>query len=474
MNLYQFLKILKARWIAASVVLALTVTTALTVSLLLPKQYTANAAVVVDMKSPDPILGVMMGGILAPSYMATQVDIVVSDRVAQRVVRDLELTKNAQLRTDWLEDTQGKGSIEAWAANLIQKRLDVKPSRESNVINISYKATDPRFAATLANAFAKAYIDTSIELRVDPARQYSSFFDARAKELRATLEKAQAKLSNYQRDRGVLVGDQRLDVETQRLNDLSTQLVTLQAVSAESTSRSAQAHNSADRLQEVINNPVIANLRAEQSRQEARLQELDARLGEAHPQVQELKANIASLKQRIDTETARVGSSLGINNTINRSREADVRAALEVQRAKVAKIKEQRDEAAVLVQDVEAAQRAYDGVAQRLNQSSLESQTSQTNIAILTPATEPTEHSSPKILLNTLLSIFLGGLLSTAYALVRELMDRRVRSVTDLTDFLGVPVLGCLPKPLGGNAGKSGAPLLLPNNVLGRLPSSGR
>lgn len=474
MNLYQFLKILKARWIAASVVLTLTVTSALTVSLLLPKQYTANAAVVVDMKSPDPILGVMMGGILAPSYMATQVDIVVSDRVAQRVVRDLELTKNAQLRTDWLEDTQGKGSIEAWAANLIQKRLDVKPSRESNVINISYKATDPRFAATLANAFAKAYIDTSIELRVDPARQYSSFFDARAKELRATLEKAQAKLSNYQRDRGVLVGDQRLDVETQRLNDLSTQLVTLQAVSAESTSRSAQAHNSADRLQEVINNPVIANLRAEQSRQEARLQELDARLGEAHPQVQELKANIASLKQRIDTETARVGSSLGINNTINRSREADVRAALEVQRAKVAKIKEQRDEAAVLVQDVEAAQRAYDGVAQRLNQSSLESQTSQTNIAILTPATEPTEHSSPKILLNTLLSIFLGGLLSTAYALVRELMDRRVRSVTDLTDFLGVPVLGCLPKPLGGNAGKSGAPLLLPNNVLGRLPSSGR
>lgn len=472
MTFSQFITILKARWVAALSMLLLTVATTLVASLLLPRQYTANAAVVLDVKSPDPILGVILGGGMMPGYMATQVDIVNSDRVARRVVRELKLTDNAQLRQDWMDDTQGRGNFEAWVAALLQKQVDVKPSRESNVINIGYKAPDPRFAAALANTYAKAYIDTSIELRVDPAKQYNTFFDARAKELRTALEQAQAKLSDYQRERGILVSDERLDIETQRLNELNSQLVALQALSAESTSRSAQARTSADQLQDVINNPVIAGLRADQSRQEARLQELSARLGDAHPQVQELKANIGSLKQRIDTETRRVSSSVGINNTINKSREAEIRGSLEAQRGKVAKMKEQRDEAAVLIKDVEAAQRAFDAVAQRLTQSSLESQSSQTNISVLTPATEPAEHSSPKILLNTLLAIFLGTLLAVGFALLRELMDRRVRSLEDLTEVLGVPVLGSLPRPMAARAGPS--TLLLPNNVMGRLPAPGR
>ena len=55
---------------------------------------------------------------------------------------------------------------------LLTKNLDVKPSRESNVIQINYRSPDPRFAAGLANAFAQAYIATTLELRVDPAKQF--------------------------------------------------------------------------------------------------------------------------------------------------------------------------------------------------------------------------------------------------------------------------------------------------------------
>jgi succinoglycan biosynthesis transport protein ExoP len=71
--------------------------------------------------------------------------------------------------------------------------MDVVPSRESSVISISYKAPDPRFAAGLANAFAQAYIDTSLDLRTDPAKLYSTFFETRAKEARESLEKAQSR-----------------------------------------------------------------------------------------------------------------------------------------------------------------------------------------------------------------------------------------------------------------------------------------
>lgn len=474
MTFSLFLSILKARKFGALAVLLVTVLTTAVVSLALPKQYTATAALVVDVKSPDPILGMILGNGMLPGYMATQVDIITSDRVAQRVVRELKLTENAQLRNDWLGSTEGKGSFESWIAELLQKKLDVKPSRESNVVNVGYSAPDPRFAAALANAFAKAYIDTSIDLRVEPAKQYSSFFDARSKELRTALEQAQAKLSEYQRSRGILVTDERLDVETQRLNELTSQLVAIQALAAESRSRSAQAKSSADQLQDVINNPVVAGLRADVSRQEAKLQELNAKLGEAHPQVQELKANIGELRLRIEAETRRVSGSMGINNNINNSRESELRAAAETQRKKVAQMKELRDEAAVLIKDVDAAQRAYDTVAQRLTQSSLESQASQTNVSVLNPASEPALPSSPKVMLNTLVALFLGGLFAIGFALLRELMDRRVRGVEDLTEALGIPLLGTLPKPLRANTSGGITALVLPNNVLGRLPGPSR
>ena len=54
----------------------------------------------------------------------------------------------------------------------------------------------------------------------------------------------------------------------------------------------------------------------------------------------------------------------------------------------------------------------------------------------------PLKHSSPKITINIILSIFLGGLLGVGFAVAAEMLDRRVRSAEDLSQLLGLPVLG--------------------------------
>ena len=423
------------------------VATTLVVSLMLPKQYTATASVVIDFK-PDPVTAVMFGGMASPAFMATQVDVIQSDRIALRVVKNLRLAENPQIRQQWSEETNGQGSIETWLADSFKKRMDVLPSKESSVITISYKAPDPRFAAALANAFVQAYVETSLELRVDPAKVYSSFFDTRAKEARDALEKAQTRLSEYQRSNSIIASDERLDVENARLNELSSQLVAIQALAAESSSRQTQANSAVgDRMQEVLNNPLIAGIKSDMSRGEARLQELNTKLGDSHPQVVEAKANLAELKARLEIETRKVTGGVTISNTINRQREADVRAALEAQRAKLLRLKSTRDEGMVLAKDVDNAQRAYDAVTLRLNQTSLESLTTQSNVNVLTQAVPPLEPSSPKVVLNTLLSFFVGLLLAMGLAMLLETRDRRVRSVEDIHATLHLPVLGVLPKP---------------------------
>ncbi|WP_284620313.1 chain length determinant protein EpsF [Aquabacterium humicola] len=444
----QLLAILKARRRIALSVFGLCVVVAVVLSLVLPKQYTATASVVVDPR-PDPVAG--MAGGLMPSlaFIATQVDVIGSDRVAFRVIRNLKLADNPAIRQEFEDDADGQGSIEVWLANLFHKRLDVRPSRESNVIQVSYTAQDPRFAAGIANAFVQAYLETVLELRVDPARQYVGFFDTRSKEARAALEKAQAQLSAYQQKKGLIATDERLDVENARLNELSSQVVLLQALSAESSSRATQAQGGAgERMQEVLNNSLIASLKADAARAEARLRELGARYGDKHPQLVEARANLGELRSRIAAETARVTAGVTVTNTINRSRESQVRAELEQQREKVLRMKAVRDEGQVLVREVENAQRSYDALLARLNQTSLESQTTQSNANVLTQAVAPNEHSSPRLALNTALAVCVGLMLALLTAVGLEFIDRRVRAPEDAGWAVEAPLLGVMPRPL--------------------------
>jgi succinoglycan biosynthesis transport protein ExoP len=226
-------------------------------------------------------------------------------------------------------------------------------------------------------------------------------------------------------------------------------------------------------LQDVLTNPLISGLKADLSRSEARVQELSSRLGDRHPLLVEARANTAELRARIEAETRRVTSGVGVTNTINRQREAEIRATFEAQRQKVLRMKEQRDEVAVLQREVDNAQKAYDAVVARFNQASLESQVTQTNVALLTPAVEPTRPSSPNVVLNVAAASVLGSILAVSLALVLEIINRRVRSVDDLRVTLGIPVLGLLPGPAPAGAFGQSAKPLLARRVLGQLPMHG-
>jgi len=466
----QFFAILRARWWVVLLVLGVVVAGTLGVSLSLTKKYTATASVVVDPK-PDPVSAVLYSGGASPAFMATQVDIIQSDRVAQRVVRNLKLTEDPAIQAQWREATQGEGSIEVWLAELFKGNMDVKPSRESNVITVSYNSPNPKFAAALANAFVQAYVDTTLDLRVNPAKQFTSFFDTRAKEARDALEQAQAKLSAFQRERGITATDERLDIETSRMNELSSQLVVLQAISAESSSRQTAAGTAGDRMPEVLSNPVIGALKADISRLEARLQELGSKLGDNHPQVVELRANIAELRTRMQEETRRVTGGVGVSNSINRQREGQIRSELESQRARVMKLKQVRDEAAVLARDVDSAQRNYDAVLARLNQTSLESQATQSHVSVLTSASVPTKPSTPRVLFNTMIACLLGTIMAVGIALALELLDRRVRTFDDVPAALGLPVIGVMSAPAGKLSMSGRRQALLQQRLVAQLPA---
>ncbi len=443
MTLQQFLLILLARARVALYILLTTVLTTLVVSLIMSKQYTASTAVVIDVKSPDPIAGMVLPGMISPGYMATQVDIINSDRVAQRVVKLLRMDESAVIKEQWQDATDGKGDIIVWLGNLLQRKLDVKPSRESNVININYSGTEPAFAAAVANGFAQAYIDVSLDLKVEPARQNALWFEGQTKITRDKLEAAQQALSSFQQKAGIVATEERLDYETAKLNELSTQLTIVQGQTSDSHSKSKSASGS-ETLPEVMQNPLINGLKSDIARLDAKLQESNINLGKNHPQTLRTESELASLKGKLASETQKISSSIGTSYQVGKQKEKELLEAIETQKTRVLSLNKQRDEVSVLKRDVESAQRAFEGVSQRSALTRLESLSVQTNAVVLNPASEPTEHSKPKIFLNLLVSIFLGTLLGVGAALMLELGNRRVRSAEDLAEAIDLPVLAVI------------------------------
>lgn len=453
MTINQFLLMLKARYKLALAIFLTVVASATVVTLLMPKTYTANAAVVLDVKSPDPVAGMLLPGMSQPGYMATQIDILRSERVMQGVIKRLNLTNNPDLRRSWSDATKSApGTFEPWLSTVLLSRMTAAPGKESNVINITFSGRDPAFSSTMANAIVDSYIETTLELRVEPAKQYSNMFAEQARGVRARLEDAQAKLSAYQQKNGLVATDERLDVENQRLADLSSQLVAVQGLRADASSRNSAAATSADRSPEALINPVVSRLNGELALLEAKLKEVQSSLGDAHPTVLQIRANIAELKQRVAEETAKVGASLNVNNRASIERESTIRSALEQQRQRVLALKAQRDEANVLIREVQSAQAAYDRVIARLDQASLESQSTQTNVSIVKRASPPYTASSPNLLVNVGLAAVLGLIFAVGAISLLELIDRRLRSADDLLVTLDLPLLGSLSDSRSDNA----------------------
>lgn len=455
MNLRQFLMLLRARRRLILSTLFATILLALGWSLAQGKSYTATASVLLNYKGVDPLTGLTMPGQLLPGYMATQIDIISSKNVALRVVDRLRLAINPAVIEQYHEATDGKGTVRDWLAELLLRKLDIKPARESSVVEISFEGADPAFAAAVANAFAEEYQNASVQLKTDPMKKAASYFNEQTKQLRDNVETAQARLSKYQQEKGIVsLDNNRLDVELARLNDLSTQLVGAQAAALEASSRERMAGGAAVHSPDVADNPLIQNLRVALAAAEARLAERAARYGGNHPQFQAARAEVDKMRADLKAALGTVSKSVGGNAQVLRQREAELRAALAAQKTRVLELNRSRDELGVLLKDLDSAQRAFDAASTRFSQTRIEAQAEQSDIAVLNPAVVPSEPSGPRVLLNTLVAILLGTVLGLGLALVLELLHRPVRSGGHLQELLGIPVLGTIdwrrPQPRGG------------------------
>lgn len=247
MNIQLILELLKARAVFIGFVLFITMVAAAIFTMQQPKRYVASTSLVLTYSDAGPFDQKGIPTQLASSYMATQIDIISNKNVALKVVDKLELVTSTQAAVafmqlhksnpDWESDPSIELKLRDIVAEALLDDLSVLPSRESRVLKVEFMSASPPYAAQIADSFAEAYIDVTLELSMEPARRNAVWFDSQLKVLANRLEAQQKKLTSFQQEQGIVAVDERLDTETQRLEDLSSKLTTAQAQTYDVRSR---------------------------------------------------------------------------------------------------------------------------------------------------------------------------------------------------------------------------------------------
>jgi len=437
MSYGRFVAVIVGRYTGFFTGLCTVVLAVLLGTMLTTPRYVAEADVIVEPRASN-------AGLRDTGFLATEADLVRSQRVSSAVLRQLGLQKDPQLMDRWKKATGGRGDFEAWAADQLSRRLNVKPGRDSNILTIAYSSSDPQTAALTANAFVKAYVDTTNQIRQESAANSSETFGGRTRSLKAAVELAENNLAKFQRENGVSFTDERLDGETIRLTELNTQLVASQSATAAAMGRQKEASAGRAGMQEVLKDPLVASLSTEVAKLEGRVSELESRAGDQNPALIEQRSTLNAVRARLDQAMARAASSIAAESRIAAERTAALDQALAAQRARVLEVKAKRDQAQVLQREVELARKAYDSTVNRTNETILDSGAMRGSVSVVKAATVPHTPASPRLGVNMTASIVIGLLFAVAVAFWQESRDRRLRLDQDVVDQLEQPLLGVI------------------------------
>jgi succinoglycan biosynthesis transport protein ExoP len=447
MSFTQLLTIARAHWRLTAIVALSLIFLIAGVLKILPKTYTASATLMVNYELNQGGKEFPIGAV--GSYMATQVEFMGSDRVLLPVIETLHLA----LDTEFTAGFNGGDAAarRAWVLENLRGNLNITQGRGSQLLYVEVSASEPQKAAHIANSIAEAYLREERRLVNEPASERAMEYSAELAELQVKVTAAQERVTQFRRRSGLSDIAGRNDSDAQALNALEQQLLAVQ-----NARRAAEARGVGNQAAsgDVLTSPSVQGLKREIATQLAQLAQLGATFGPQHPRVLELKSQMAVTRAALEREVGVYTSSNSTQILAGRHLEQSTLRAVQTQRAKELAVRQQQDEGAKLLLELESAQAVYKRALDGYDQIMFASGGKLTNVSLMSHAIAPVTAAKPKklkyLLAGAMAAIFVG----LAGPLVYELwFRRRVRCRDDLERDFGMPVLAefaplCSPERL--------------------------
>ncbi|MEN9931948.1 MAG: hypothetical protein RIS17_521 [Pseudomonadota bacterium] len=434
MSIIQLLRILMARrWIVfGCMILSLIVAGA--VGKILPARFPATARVLMDNFKPDPVTGTMMNAAGLRSFTRTQIELIKDYRIAGEAVDKLGLTSNPDLLAQWQSQTGGYGDFRRWIADRIIESTRVDLVENSNIMALTYEASNPEVARRTVNALRDAYIENSLKFRTDSAGRSAEWYREQANRALKSLEAAEAAKTRFEQENGIVMTGAG-EAETVKLASLQA------AVTAARSNESVQQFEA---MRQSTTSGVVDQLKVQLATLNDQIETASERLGTKHPTYIAMLSRRQQLERQLAREQAAARQAGAAQLGASRGSIAQIEAAYEAQRAKVFAMKEKLDKLNQLVSEVVLRRTQYEQAAKRTADLQLESNVADAGLIVLGDATVSGTPSFPNWPMIIGLATGAGLALGIVMGLFVELVNRRVRGSEDLSYAARVPVFAVI------------------------------
>ncbi len=466
--------------------------------------YSSSASIIID-PSNDDVLSIDLGSQLtgaAPdsAVVDTEVEIIRSRSLAEKIVRDLKLNENPEfnplLREPGAVDRL-KASIKNTIANFSPSDAQVsapstatseeaKAQREMDLvvttllnktsarrigttygIEISANSHDPELAAEIANAIADQYLVEQLDAKFDATKRQTAWLEDRLSDLRAEVAEAESVVEAYRSASG-LISAGETTINEQQMADVNGQLIVQRAELAEAEARLNSVRSmmrqglGADTSGEALRSPVISELRRQQADLARQRNDIQNRYGPRHPEYKRITTEESNIQAQIDTEVSRIVANLESEVSISRQRVNSLEGNLNRMRATISDNNRARVRLREMERSADASRSIYEAFLESFKLSDESEGMTQADARILSRAAVPSSPAFPKTTLNLVIGFMLGLLLGVLAVILAESLNNQVNAGSDVEDAFGVPFLGNFPK-LTGDAKKNPAEYVVEN-----------
>jgi succinoglycan biosynthesis transport protein ExoP len=389
------------------------------------------------------------------NYIETQSKILHSETLALLTIKALDLGRYPEFGGTANSLTWGHGAgasrrpaiLGAFLARLIVKRVP-----NSRLIEVQFEAEDPQLAAQVVNTHLQSYIEQNFRSKYDATTQASNWLSAELEELRIKVEKSEDARIAYERQNQIWQIDEKQDITTQKLADLSKAVTEAQTVLAEKEAlyRMAAAGN-VDALPATRENLVIQDLLKRKTDLDVNYSEATHQYGPNYPKVLRLAAQQKELEEDLTKARKTVVEGVQQEFATARQRVELLQEALDKQKAEANDLAEKLVQYHILQHDAQSNKALYDGLLQKLKEAGITAGLRSSNIRVVDPALTPSSPTRPQKARNILLAILVGLVGGVGLALFREYLDNTVKSPDDIETLTGLPSLAVVPSLPGLN-----------------------
>lgn len=457
--------VFRQRWLIGGVIAAALIA-GIIATLLATPMYEARAKVSVEpygvyiLEGQDVDQGVSPNQIY--DYLATQVEVIKSRSLAEVVAADLNLAERYDVLGKDVDDSRPPNmSDEEWrqkkltmAAGILAGSVTSTVPSDNWVIPIGFQSADPALAAELANAYADAFVSSGSRSSVEDNQYALTYLKEQIDLTRASLAEAEGSANDYARNSGIIVqattageeGTSNVTLRTANLANINQRVTDARAarIEAEQRWRSIQSLP-ASQLPEVQSNAVLSGFITDRTAKLSQLTELRQRYNDEFPQVVNLRAQIEILDRQIEASSSDIKSTVRNEYIVARNREEALAVELGSLTSDSLVEQDQKVQLSALDREAQALRDQLKVLLDRYNQVNSAAKVNRGAVTKLDSATVPGSPYAPDIMKNMLLALVFGVAAAAGLAVLRETLDDRIRSLEDVEDRIGLPLLGHTP-----------------------------